>query len=162
MKFTANNTVPKRVTLFTCTRAHTHTHSLKGYSVQKSLESSKVPKSTPINIWHRKFSDYTLRYRHVDFQSANVKYGKYTQFSEANQIQALHYACRFYFRPLKSSGCFKKTVRNPRITFTEYFIERYRIFKNVYMSAECRHRARNMTFLPFWAFHLVLQTQGVK
>lgn len=85
-----------------------HTHSLKDYSVQKSLESCKVLKSTPINTWHRKFSDYTLRYRHVDFQSANVKYGKYTQFSEANQIQALHYAFRFYLRPLKSSGCFKK------------------------------------------------------
>lgn len=87
---------------------HTHAHSLKHYSVQKSPESGKVPKSTPINTWHHKFSNYTLRCRHVDFQSANVKYGKYTQFSEANQIQALHYAFRFYLRPLKSSGCFKK------------------------------------------------------
>lgn len=151
MKFSANNTVPLKDNFI-----YMHTHSLKGYSVQKSLKSSKVPKSTPISTWHSKFSDCTLRYRHVDFQSANVKYGKYTQFSEANQIQALRYAFAFYLRPLKISGCFKKkSVWNPRITFTEYFTEHYRIFKNVYMSAERGHRARTVTYLPSWAFYLV-------
>lgn len=47
MKFTANSTVPLKDNFI---YMHTHTHSLKGYSVQKSLKSSKVPKSTPINI----------------------------------------------------------------------------------------------------------------
>lgn len=141
---------------------HAHTHALKDYSVQKSLEGSKMPKSTPINIWHCKFSDYTLRYRHVDFQSANVKYGKYTKYSGANQIQALHYAFRFYLRPSRALDALKKSVWNPRITFTEHFIERFRIFKNVYTSAKCRRRARNTTLLPSWAFYLALWTQEVK